>query len=620
MKSRRELAATIDTKELCCDPSQKKILNSVTGHVMDKKHVACISGHVECLKRLNYTGGSSLEPFLKLAVPNDRFEIVEFLFASEPPSKQKFKKEIAFVMVLSAKHGKPEILRWALSQTSPEQRALNDAASFAAQRGHAVCFDMCLAFRPALSMACALKGGNADIVEATAERVERIDARDFALAAKLGSVRSLEAMLKFSSVWDETTPAAASRFGHLACLRFAHENGCKWNKTALVTSHSDCFDYAVEHRVGTTEKCSCVVEKPNPEESGKFFRNLDPPSEKESLESLELVAEFDPGSRNWAKRATLFSELHQSRVSYTTKSFFDTMKPSTSIKELASCITTVRKRNFINDAIALEEAAFRRETGAPKVDENLWLDWTDECLTVFEKKPSFCGGPYNNQNAISWHPQRDVVYARYGNDNPFSMIRKSKFVMNPKIVDRVYTAACFLFTRSLEDAFSIFCTEDRVKNRFFPKKVHECLSVEEMFSDKLKVDHPQEIPPPMTLETRFVMFLRKHGVCVTDSLVRLINNKSKLWKAPQEFGADQWVFKNDGIVYDTRSRMSVSLSELLENIDSAPDEMLPVLFLFSKSIKKLNVAYEEATVKTTPTDVSKLKRVSATDYCRYMLQ
>ena len=66
--------------------------------------------------------------------------------------------------------------------------------------------------------------------------------------------------------------------------------------------------------------------------------------------------------------------------------------------------------------------------------------------------------------------------------------------------------------------------------------------------------------------------------------------------------------------------MSVSLSELLENIDSAPDEMLPVLFLFSKSIKKLNVAYEEATVKTTPTDVSKLKRVSATDYCRYMLQ
>jgi hypothetical protein len=654
MKSLKELAATavkwygldgddVDvgpwTKNVCCDKSLR--LGS-----RDRKEEACISGHVECFKRIiEIDGLGCIEPFLKLAVPRGRLEIVQYLFSKKKDDRtrysyldktKQFKKEIALAMALAAEHGKPEILRWALSQASPEQRALNKAASFAAQRGHAVCFDMCLAFRPALSMACALKGGNADIVEATAERVERIDARDFALAAKLGSVRSLEAMLKFSSAWDETTPAAASRFGHLACLRFSHENGCKWNESALVTSHRDCFDYAVEHRVGTTEKCSCVVEKRKPKESGKFFRNFDP-----STASSEAILEKDfqtssvnfGSSKNWAKQARLVSLLLQPVLPRSVEEFVETMRPSKSIVQMAGFVRGIHlkydfdmdPRHFtgfesilkkkillsksLSTMIELEETAYRYETGAPPLDKEYLTDpgdfvmWSKECLTVFCRV---------DDAYISWNPSKDLVYFKYkgGTD----VISKEKFVAKHYIDSALYNWACFLFTRSFEDAFSVFCVRKYSKKIACFKTARQCHSVEEMFSDCIPAYFSSPSKDEPTLETEFVVFLRKHQISVTRDIVNSLN-RIKLWKTASEYGANQFVYKN-GILYDLGSRMRVSLADCLGSMEFVPLQLMRLLFLFStRSIAQLEAMYENAAVEPDA-DRSSIVAVTVRRYSR----
>ena len=50
--------------------------------------------------------------------------------------------------------------------------------------------------------------------------------------------------------WGDTCTAAAAN-GHLACLKYAHENGCPWNSTtceaAAAAHHLTCLQYACEN-------------------------------------------------------------------------------------------------------------------------------------------------------------------------------------------------------------------------------------------------------------------------------------------------------------------------------------------------------------------------------------
>lgn len=77
---------------------------------------------------------------------------------------------------------------------------------------------------------------------------------DTATAAVTGKPRGI-ACLKYAhengGKWDARTCAAAARAGALDCLRYAHENGCPWDrdttKAAAMGGHLDCLKYAHEN-------------------------------------------------------------------------------------------------------------------------------------------------------------------------------------------------------------------------------------------------------------------------------------------------------------------------------------------------------------------------------------
>ena len=41
---------------------------------------------------------------------------------------------------------------------------------------------------------------------------------------------------KVSGVWNLDTTSRSARYGHLDCLRYAHENGCPWNEDTTIDS------------------------------------------------------------------------------------------------------------------------------------------------------------------------------------------------------------------------------------------------------------------------------------------------------------------------------------------------------------------------------------------------
>ncbi len=51
--------------------------------------------------------------------------------------------------------------------------------------------------------------------------------------------------------WNKTTCEYAAEYGHLDCLRYAHENGCHWDEVTCIraTNHGnlDCLRYAHEN-------------------------------------------------------------------------------------------------------------------------------------------------------------------------------------------------------------------------------------------------------------------------------------------------------------------------------------------------------------------------------------
>jgi len=543
--------------------------------------------------------------------------------------KEWLPRRCGIILVLAAKHGKSDILRWILNLRAPEYGPLNDACALAALRGNETCFEMCLEFRPSLSMASAIKGGNEAIVDATAERVSSIDARDFALAAKLGSVTSLASMLRFSSSWDETTTATASRFGHVECLRFAHENGCQWTETALATTHKECFDYATEHGAGTASGCRCIVVRKGKLENGMFFKNRDPPKDAPYEEVLEQV---DEGSRNWAKQARLYSALQRPVLTRDVESFVDAMEPTKSVFLMAcfmrgvypvglnrytSLHFYVRDSPYFKKEIrhkrpimgsrwrgcdSLEGAAFRHETGSP---ESHWvgleLYWAEEHLILTME-----GG-----EKIAWKPEDDMLYCKLQKNR--CTLPRSKLVFKPELYNKIYRAACFFLNRSFEDACSMFCRQP-YKKFTFPIKYTKCHTVEEVFQ-YCQDEHPRWLPlKSMSRKIAFVKFLREHQISVTSDIARSVNFVKK-WKTPTEFGVDQWCFKN-GILYDIRSRMKTPVVDLLER---APPQLLPVLYYATRTRADLDSFYRDVASEPRSSDLSGLASVTALEYCRHAI-
>jgi hypothetical protein len=69
-----------------------------------------------------------------------------------------------------------------------------------------------------------------------------------AVAAAYGHLDCLKYAHENGCFWDEVTCHCAARSGHLECLRYAHENGCEWDKDtcsgAAEYGHIECLRYA----------------------------------------------------------------------------------------------------------------------------------------------------------------------------------------------------------------------------------------------------------------------------------------------------------------------------------------------------------------------------------------
>ena len=67
-------------------------------------------------------------------------------------------------------------------------------------------------------------------------------------ASQNGHLNCLKYAHENSCSWNEKTCRRAAYNGHLDCLKYAHENGCKWNKNtreyAAKNGHLDCLKYA----------------------------------------------------------------------------------------------------------------------------------------------------------------------------------------------------------------------------------------------------------------------------------------------------------------------------------------------------------------------------------------
>lgn len=91
-----------------------------------------------------------------------------------------------------------------------------------------------------------------------------------AAAARFGRFDIMLSLWSRNYEWDATTCAAAASAGHLACLQFAHRNGCVWDHHAycgaIAGDHRACFDYA--HSNGLSwhvDVCVAAVRASNPE-------------------------------------------------------------------------------------------------------------------------------------------------------------------------------------------------------------------------------------------------------------------------------------------------------------------------------------------------------------------
>ena len=616
------------TRGSCCLPDPDSDVDPV--------EIAIEKGHARCLEEIAETSLAHV----KLAVRAGRLDIVRLVWKKFPDANH------SALVKAAASYQKPAILRWALRLLPPNQQAIDDAISLAALRGNVACFELLLDLRPALSLASAIKGGNSDIVDMTLARVSSIDARDFALAAKLGSVRALEAMLRYGDAWDESTPRAASVHGHVECLRFAHENGCRWSTTALATTHEKCLAYALKHGCGG-ECEECPRRSRNRFETGGTFpvNRFPVDDDRDRVDEKKRSRPAPPGLE--AQRATLFHMLRRGEnlPAFLVDAIL-AVQPERSLKKLlafkfgtvelkAQDVAGKKKipsEKTLLDAIRLEKLAYRYETGA----EN----FARLSETVFFYSESALGVACGLFDA-TWHPEEDVV--RLQRINRRASISRSKFFVGRQPCHPIFNVASFLFQRPLYDALSIvvaegtFCFE--AKGSLKPRgggcshvDLGDARSFQHFDSMERLLNHfpphaPQDsgvkvddepLPPEPDLATKFVMFLRRHGVAVRDSLTGLLPARS-LWRAREAFAVDHYVLA-DRTMHDRRSRMSVNVDDLVADLKRLPhDSLYAVVFIFSLPIIELNDVYRGAPRSDSDDSGSRHVRVSALDYCRHAI-
>ena len=68
------------------------------------------------------------------------------------------------------------------------------------------------------------------------------------LAAKNGQIECLKYAHENGCRWNKQTCSYAAEYGHLGCLKYAHEHGCPWDewtcRLAAMNGHLECIHYA----------------------------------------------------------------------------------------------------------------------------------------------------------------------------------------------------------------------------------------------------------------------------------------------------------------------------------------------------------------------------------------
>ena len=86
-------------------------------------------------------------------------------------------------------------------------------------------------------------------------------------AALVGDLDCLKYAHENGCEWNRWIPANASLNGHLDCLKYAHENGCEWDNyttsNATLNDHLDCLKYAHENGCEWNENTPIYAAKNN---------------------------------------------------------------------------------------------------------------------------------------------------------------------------------------------------------------------------------------------------------------------------------------------------------------------------------------------------------------------
>ena len=100
-------------------------------------------------------------------------------------------------------------------------------------------------------------------------------------AVYYGHIECLKYAHEHGCPWHPATTRDAARNGHLECLKYAHEHGCPWHphttKAAACRGHLECLKYIYEHcgDIATWED-SCLGNNFDtfPEECQNFLKSV----------------------------------------------------------------------------------------------------------------------------------------------------------------------------------------------------------------------------------------------------------------------------------------------------------------------------------------------------------
>jgi len=640
--------------------------------VVNRAQAAVINGHVECLDKCRVPK-AQVPDLLELAVAENRINVVAYItedvVSTMGTNRTAFLTEDVFSAAkIAAKRGNENVLFWCFSNKTPfSGKDLKIIADIQAAAGINVsnvqdyftngcefprpadmnklleitclnrqveCFKTCLTvvpkidtsslgltveklakrlktyvkFKPKLDIGIAILGGSADITSMIASR-RPVLKQHFVQAARKGSVRLLEILSEKSTEWTAEVTLAASRFGHLECLKFAREHGCPWHPLAVVTRHADCAAYAK--------------------------RGDDPPQDPQQEPQTPVVSTTTKTNSTITKEARLLFVLARKGPEY--KKLLKNVEESTSVYEMLClymqnwqlpfsklCAKGKGQPEFHDGAIRtkhkyrLDAAAYDWEFGSGSsvlryVDE-FYPDYQmlavdDNAIVVHFISKVF--------TLAAWLIDTDEIYVNFGGQEKYLIPRKNFFIFgnfhsDREKYERLHYIA-FMFRRPFEELFSEVYRRVYLKRVSVSKTTKRVNSLEEIYGN-LSYEPPEE--PGMNVQ--FVSFIRRHGV----NFMRVqIPSERNLWKFGETFGIDHFAFQK-GMLIDTRSVMKVPVSQLLSVVRELNEAFLFPVFLFSLPLDKLSEFYVlkcKRVESADENDYSRARLVSARHYCDHAL-